>query len=74
MSKAAAKNLVGPVIRKIRRLRGMTQATLAARCNRVGLDVGENISAKIEAQIRCVTDREIVHLAKVPGIKVQDFF
>jgi hypothetical protein len=52
----------------------MTQAMLTARFNRVGWDIGENTIAKIEAQIRCVTDREFVHLAKVLGIKVQDFF
>ena len=74
MSKAVAKNLVGPVIRKIRYQRGMTQAMLTARCNRVGWDIGENTIAKIEAQIRCVTDKEIVHLAKALGVKIQDFF
>jgi len=61
MSKAVAQNLVGPVIRKIRYQRDLTQAMLTARCNRAGWDVGENTIAKIEAQIRCVTDREIVY-------------
>ena len=74
MSKAMAKNLVGPVVRKIRYQRGLTQAMLTARCNRAGWDIGENTIAKIEAQIRCVTDREIVHLAKAIGVKVQDLF
>ncbi len=74
MSKTMAKNLVGPVVRKIRYQRGMTQAMLTARCNRAGWDIGENTIAKIEAQIRCVTDREIVHLAKAIGVKIQDFF
>jgi transcriptional regulator with XRE-family HTH domain len=74
MSKAVAQNLIGPSIRKLRYQRGMTQAMLTARCNRAGWDIGENTIAKIEAQIRCVTDREIVHLAKALGVKVQDFF
>ena len=74
MSKAVAQNSIGPSIRKLRYQRGMTQAMLTARCNRVGWDIGENTIAKIEAQIRCVTDREIVHLAKALGVKIQDFF
>jgi ribosome-binding protein aMBF1 (putative translation factor) len=74
MSKAMAKNLVGPVVRKIRYQRGMTQAMLTARCNRAGWDISENTIAKIEAQIRCVTDKEIVFLAKAIGVKIQDFF
>ena len=74
MGKTVAQNLIGPVVRKIRYQRGMTQAVLTARCNRVGWDVGENSIAKIEAQIRCVTDKEIVFLAKALGVKIQDFF
>jgi hypothetical protein len=52
----------------------MTQAMLTARCNRAEWDVGENTIAKIEAQIRCVTDREIVYLVKAIGLEIQDFF
>jgi ribosome-binding protein aMBF1 (putative translation factor) len=74
MGKPTSQNLVGPVIRKIRYQSGLTQAMLTARCNRSGWDIGENTIAKIEAQIRCVTDREIVFLAKALGVKVQDFF
>lgn len=74
MSKAVAQNLIGPVIRKIRYQRDLTQAMLTARCNRAGWDVGENTIAKIEAQFRCITDKEIIFLAKALGVKVQDFF
>lgn len=74
MGKAVAQNLVGSTIRKIRYQRGMTQAMLAARCNRAGWDIGENTIAKIEAQIRCITDKEIVFLAKVLNVKIQDLF
>lgn len=69
-----AQNLIGPVVRKIRYQRGMTQAMLTARCNRSSWDIGENTIAKIEAQIRCVTDKEIAFLAKALGVKVQDLF
>ena len=70
----ASQNIVGPVIRKIRYQRGMTQAMLTARCNRTGWDVSENVIAKIEAQIRCVTDHEIILIAKALGVPVQNLF
>jgi len=74
MGKSVPQNRVGPVVRKIRYQRGMTQAMFTARCNRIGWDVGENTIAKIEAQIRCITDKEIVFLAKALGVKIQDIF
>jgi hypothetical protein len=74
MGKATSQNIVGPVIRRIRYRREMTQAMLTARCSRVGWDVSENTIAKIEAQIRCVTDGEIVFIAKALGVPVQDIF
>ena len=69
---SAAQNIVGPVVRKIRYSKGWTQAMLAARCSRAGWDVGENTISKIEAQIRCVTDQELVYLARGLGVKEQD--
>jgi hypothetical protein len=47
---------------------------LTARCARVGWDIGENIIAKVEAQFRCVTDREITYLARALGVEVQALF
>lgn len=47
---------------------------LTARCSRAGWDVSENIIAKIEAQYRCVTDRELVYLAKALGVPEQALF
>ncbi len=71
---AAPQNIVGPVVRKIRYQRDWTQAMLTARCSRAGWDISENTIAKIEAQIRCVTDEEIVFLAKALRVKLQDVF
>jgi len=74
MGKTGSKNIVGPAIRRLRYQRGMTQAMLTARCSRVGWDVSENIIAKIEAQFRCVTDEEIIFLARALRVKEQDLF
>jgi transcriptional regulator with XRE-family HTH domain len=68
------QNSIGPAIRKIRYQHGLTQDMLAARCHRAGWDIGENTISKIEAQIRCVTDIEIIFLAKALGVNIQDFF
>lgn len=37
---------------------------LAARCGLLGWDLSENVVTKIETQLRCVTDGELVCLAK----------
>lgn len=58
------QNIVGPRIQALRREKGLTQAMLAARCGMLGWDVGENVVTKIETQIRCVVDAELLCLAK----------
>ena len=74
MGKPISQNIVGPVVRKIRYGKGWTQAMLSARCARVGWDIGENTISKIEAQVRCVTDGELVFLARALKTKEQELF
>ena len=74
MGKSVPQNIIGPVVRKIRYGKGWTQAMLAARCARAGWDIGENTISKIEAQVRCVTDSEIVFLAQALKAKEQELF
>ena len=68
------QNLVGPRVRTLRRKQGWTQAKLATHCNLLGWDVSENGVTKIEAQIRCVTDAELLTLAVVLKTELADFF
>jgi transcriptional regulator with XRE-family HTH domain len=65
-------NLVGPKLRKIRSQRGLSQNKLAILLNLQGWDVSRDIIARIESQVRCVTDIELTKLVKVLKIKVQD--
>ena len=58
------QNILGPRVRSIRHELGLTQAMLAARCGMLGWDVAENVVTKIETQIRCVTDLELLCLAQ----------
>jgi transcriptional regulator with XRE-family HTH domain len=74
VGKPVPQNIVGPVVRKIRYGKGWTQAMLSARCSRAGWDIGENTISKIEAQVRCVTDSELVWLAQALKIKEQELF
>jgi transcriptional regulator with XRE-family HTH domain len=52
----------------------MTQNQLAARCNVVGLNISRSTLAKIESQVRRVTDSEVASLAKALKVGVGDLY
>ncbi|HEX3626238.1 MAG TPA: helix-turn-helix transcriptional regulator [Verrucomicrobiae bacterium] len=58
------QNIAGPQIRKLRYQQGLTQEMFAARCSLLGWDLSRATLSKIEAQLRCVTDAELVILAR----------
>jgi transcriptional regulator with XRE-family HTH domain len=62
------QNIVGPIVRELREKKGLTQAQLVAKLNIAGWDLSRGTLAKIESQLRCVTDYEIPALAKSIGI------
>jgi len=66
------KNIVGPIIRQLREKRNLTQAQLATKLNLAGWDLSRDTLAKIEAQVRCVTDYEIPILAISVGLEPPD--
>ena len=55
-------------MRKIRSQHGLTQADIAARCQRMGWDLSRDTLAKIELQSRWVSDFEVVFLAQALGV------
>lgn len=57
------RNMVGPVIRKLRYQAGLSQPQLSARCSRWGWNLSRETLAKIETQLRWVSDFELVCLA-----------
>ena len=61
---AKRQNIVGPQVRKLRDQQGLTQEMFAARCSIRGLELSRGTLSKIEAQLRCVTDMELVLLAE----------
>ncbi len=58
-------NIVGPKVRSIRESKSMTQGQLAEKCRARGWNISRGTLAKIEAQVRQVTDKDVVFLAEV---------
>jgi transcriptional regulator with XRE-family HTH domain len=58
------KNIVGPNVRKLRNNQDISQEKLAAKCQLIGWDISREGIAKIESQVRCVSDMELLKLAK----------
>jgi len=65
-------NIVGPSVRQLRSRRGLSQPELAARCQRLGWDIGRDIIARIESRIRLVTDSELVLLAEALQVPLEE--
>ena len=63
-------NVVGPQVRQLRETHNMTQEDLTARCNIVGFNISRGTLAKIESQVRQVTDKEAALLAKALKVPV----
>jgi transcriptional regulator with XRE-family HTH domain len=71
---AQNKNIVGPQVRRLRVAANLSQAALAAACQRIGWDVDRNTIAKIEGRLRWVGDFELIHLTKVFKCRLVDLF
>ena len=71
---AACQNIIGRRVKALRSAQELTQAMLAARCGTLGWDVSESVITKIETQLRCVTDRELIILAEALRVKLREFF
>lgn len=67
-------NITGRQIARLRTEKGLSQDQLAVKCQRMGWDVSRNIVAKIESGIRCVSDQEILLLAKALMVSVAELF
>ncbi len=63
-----ARNLAGPILRKLRVAQGLSQAELAARCQRYGWDASREMINHIEMRVRVLREYEVVALAKALGV------
>jgi transcriptional regulator with XRE-family HTH domain len=67
-------NIVGPQIQKRRYEMGLTQERLAARCQLKGFDISRGTLSQIEAQLRCVTDSELLLLSQILDVSAVSLF
>ena len=67
-------NLIGLQIKAIREQQALSQKDLAARCNVLGWDISRGTLAKIESQVRRVTDYEAVLLAQALRVPLIELF
>ncbi len=67
-------NQIGPTIRRLREEQGLTQEQLVARCHLIGWDISRSTLAKIEAQVRRLTDIEIALFAQIFKVSVGKLF
>lgn len=68
------RNIIGPQVRRLRAQRTLSQAELAVRLQLAGLDWGRVAVAKVESQIKKVGDAELLLLARVLQVKMEDLF
>ena len=67
------RNLLGPGIRRVREAKGWSQDDVARRLQLSGWDVDRTLIARIELRTRCITDMELLALAKIFGVKLDAF-
>lgn len=67
-------NVVGPQVMKLRYKRGLSQPELAARCQRMGWNIGRDTVAKIEDGRRWVGDFELVGLAEALEVPIMSLY
>jgi transcriptional regulator with XRE-family HTH domain len=68
------RNVVGPQIMKLRYEQKLSQPELAARCQRLGWNIGRDTIAKIEDQRRWVGDFELIGLSSALRVPLTRLF
>jgi len=66
------KNVISENVRKYRKLKGMSQAELAARLQTMGVNMDQQMLSKIENNSRIVTDYELACLCIIFEIDAKE--
>lgn len=67
-------NIIGKNVRLIREKKGWTQEQLAAKCNLINWEISRGTLAKIESNVRGVTDIEVSYFALVLDVDIDKLF
>lgn len=69
------QNAVGAVLRKLRVERDLSQEELAGKLQLLGMEkMSRAVLSKIEAHLRCVTDLELLKIARALGVEITDLY
>lgn len=71
---AGNMNIIGPRVHQLRESQNLTQGELAARCNLIGWNISRGTLAKIEAQVRRITDAEVALLAQALKVDISELY
>lgn len=67
-------NIVGKNVKKIREKNGWTQEQFAAKCQLLEWNISRGTLAKIESNVRGVSDNEVKLLSNVLKVKIEELF
>ncbi len=67
-------NVVGPVVRRLRKQHGWSQAKLAERLQSAGWNISRSGLAKIECRVVWVGDFELLYFVNVFGVGIGELF
>lgn len=67
-------NVIGPRIKELREAQGLTQEELTARCNLLEWDISRGTLAKVEAQVRRITDDEVELFAQALNVEIKELY
>lgn len=72
--KVGSENLIGQNVVLLRRRKKMRQTTLLSQLQVRGIDIGQSALSDLEGQNRKVSDKELVAIADVLGVSVEELF
>ncbi|MBB1365972.1 helix-turn-helix transcriptional regulator [Pseudoalteromonas sp. SR44-5] len=67
-------NIIGKNVKTIREKLGWTQEQLVAKCNLIDWQISRSTLAKVEANVRRVTDIEVLKLSTALNVPINHLF
>lgn len=67
-------NIVGKTIEQLRKQRGIKQKDFIAMIQSYGCDMNPTSYSKLEGQVRSATDRELLAISTILGVKIEALY